>query len=161
MSNEDGEQEPPKKRPRMGGSIDMLTNSASRLPSLTEPISPPRFRGSRLVRSQAPTQEPVIIPSPFQLTRIQDLSPSQNVDTLTLNDILGSPLISECWEFNYLHDIDFLMSHFDEDIRHLVKVHVVHGFWKHEDAAELKVCNHLDAYYVNPTLVKKYGTQEY
>ncbi|ROT40548.1 phospholipase D/nuclease [Sodiomyces alkalinus F11] len=26
------------------------------------------------------------------------------------------------------------MSHFDEDTRHLVKVHVVHGFWKREDS---------------------------
>lgn len=52
-------------------------------------------------------------------------------------DILGDPLISECWEFNYLHDVDFLMSHFDEDTRHLVKVHIVHGFWKREDSNRL------------------------
>jgi hypothetical protein len=46
-------------------------------------------------------------------------------------------LIAECWEFNYLHDIDFLISHFDEDTRHLVQVHVVHGFWKKEDKSRL------------------------
>ncbi len=64
-----------------------------------------------------------------------------NRDTVTLNDILGDPLIAECWEFNYLHDIDFLMAAFDPDVRHLVKVHVVHGFWKREDLsrAELQV----------------------
>ncbi|KAL2135750.1 hypothetical protein VTI74DRAFT_7120 [Chaetomium olivicolor] len=60
-----------------------------------------------------------------------------NQDVVTLKDILGDPLISECWEFNFLHDIDFLMSAFDQDIRHLVKVHVVHGFWKKEDPSRL------------------------
>ncbi len=46
---------------------------------------------------------------------------------------MGDPLIKECWEFNYLHDIDFLMENLDEDVRHLVRVHVVHGFWKSDD----------------------------
>jgi tyrosyl-DNA phosphodiesterase 1 len=73
--------------------------------------------------------------SPFQLTRITDLPPALNVDTVSLKDILGDPLISECWEFNYLHNLDFLMDAFDEDIRDLVKVHVIHGFWKQEDAS--------------------------
>jgi tyrosyl-DNA phosphodiesterase-1 len=75
--------------------------------------------------------------SPFQLTRIRDLPPELNRDTISLKDILGDPLISECWEFNYLHDIDFLMNAFDEDVRGLVKVHVVHGFWKKEDPNRL------------------------
>jgi hypothetical protein len=30
-----------------------------------------------------------------------------------------------------------LMDAFDHDTRHLVKVHVVHGFWKQEDANRL------------------------
>lgn len=80
--------------------------------------------------------------SAFQLTRIADLPPSSNVETISLKDILGDPLISECWEFNYLHNLDFLMDAFDEDVRDLVKVHVIHGFWKHEDASRqnLMVC---------------------
>ncbi|KAK0704238.1 tyrosyl-DNA phosphodiesterase I [Apiosordaria backusii] len=77
------------------------------------------------------------IGSPFQLTKIKDLPAGLNKDTYTLRDVLGDPLISECWEFNYLHDIDFLMSAFDEDVRNLVKVHVVHGFWKREDPNRL------------------------
>ncbi len=84
--------------------------------------------------------------SPFQLTRITDLPPASNVDTITLKDILGDPLISECWEFNYLHDLDFLMDAFDEDVRDLVKVHVIHGFWKQDDVnrRSLIVSNLLD-----------------
>jgi tyrosyl-DNA phosphodiesterase-1 len=49
------------------------------------------------------------IASPVQLTRIRDLAPHQNVDTVQLKDILGDPLIRECWNFNFLFDIDFVM----------------------------------------------------
>lgn len=49
------------------------------------------------------------LPSPIQLTRIQDLSPAQNLDTVGLGDILGDPMIKECWNFNFLFDIDFVM----------------------------------------------------
>lgn len=74
-----------------------------------------------------------MISSPFQFTTIRDLPADSNIGAISLHDLLGDPLILECWEFNYLHDIDFLMDHFDEDVRSSVKVHVVHGFWKRED----------------------------
>jgi tyrosyl-DNA phosphodiesterase-1 len=65
------------------------------------------------------------------------------MDAVSLKDILGDPLISECWEFNYLHNLDYLMEAFDDDVRDLVKVHVVHGFWKNGDQQRLnlKVCD--------------------
>lgn len=87
--------------------------------------------------SPATQRQQQIFKSPFQLTKIRDYPPQYNIDTVTLSDLLGDPLISECWEFNYLHDIDFLMNAFDPDTRHLVKVHVVHGFWKQEDLNRL------------------------
>lgn len=98
-----------------------------------------RLADSTEAKSAAGTSSstPQTFRSPFQLTRIRDLPPELNRDTVTLRDILGDPLISECWEFNYLHDIDFLMSAFDADVRGLVKVHVVHGFWKREDPNRL------------------------
>jgi tyrosyl-DNA phosphodiesterase-1 len=49
------------------------------------------------------------VPSPFQLTHIRDMAAHQNVDAVELKDILGDPLIKECWNFNYLFDIDFVM----------------------------------------------------
>lgn len=112
--------------------------------SLTHPISPPT-KTRRLAAQDESLQEkpagptPRTFRSPFQLTRIRDLPPEMNRDTVTLEDILGDPLISECWEFNYLHDIDFLMGAFDPDVRHLVRVHVVHGFWKREDPSRLEL----------------------
>lgn len=49
------------------------------------------------------------VPAPVQLTCIGDLAPHQNVDAVGLKDILGDPMIRECWNFNYLHDVDFVM----------------------------------------------------
>ncbi|RKF58029.1 putative tyrosyl-DNA phosphodiesterase [Erysiphe neolycopersici] len=102
--------------------------------------SPPRFRRKitdNNAASQRSIQQPKIIRSPFQLTKIQDLPNSLNVDSISLSDILGDPLISECWDFNYLHDLNFLLRSFDQDVQHLIKIHVVHGFWKREDPSRL------------------------
>lgn len=78
-----------------------------------------------------------VFSSPFHLTWVQDLPDAANTDAVTLRDLLGDPLIAECWNFNYLHDVDFLMAAFDEDIRGFVQVHLVHGFWKSEDESRL------------------------
>lgn len=82
-----------------------------------------------------------LIPSPVQLTHIRDFPASKgyNVDTVKLRDILGDPLIRECWQFNYCFDVDFLMSQFDEDVRGLVQVKVVHGSWERESANRIRV----------------------
>lgn len=50
-----------------------------------------------------------ILPSPIQLTRIQNLASSHNVDSVSLRDLIGDPMIKECWQFNYLLDLDFIM----------------------------------------------------
>ncbi|CAJ2514129.1 Uu.00g022480.m01.CDS01 [Anthostomella pinea] len=124
--------EPPAKRRRLSdgdAGRDRKASSSSRAPaSLSHPISPPRKK-----TVEKTVKERRLLPSPFRLTTITDLPPESNVGAVSLKDLLGDPLIAECWEFNYLHDVDFLISHFDEDTRSLVKVHVVHGFWKRED----------------------------
>lgn len=93
------------------------------LESLSRPISPPRKK-LRQINIQK---------SPWQLTRIRDLPDEENKDTVSLQDILGDPLIRECWQFNFLHDIPFIVDAFDESVRCLVQLHVVHGFWKRSD----------------------------
>lgn len=144
------EEEPPRKRARVEALVDIQTNNHSPLTSLATPITPPQLKARLQTEaegssSRAPAQEfqaspsPATVRSPFQLTFIQDLPATLNADTVTLKGLLSSPLIAECWEFNYLHDLDFLMEAFDSDIRELVNVHVVHGFWKQEDGAGLKV----------------------
>jgi tyrosyl-DNA phosphodiesterase 1 len=130
--------------------VDIQTKSPSPLTSLAIPITPP-LRKARLpseplnslyqplAQASQASRPPAAVSSPFQLTTTQDLPAALNADTVTLKDLLSDPLIAECWEFNYLHDLDFLMEAFDSDTRDLVKVHVVHGFWKQEDGAGLKV----------------------
>jgi tyrosyl-DNA phosphodiesterase 1 len=123
--------EPSPKRRRLESSAP----GSSPLPeSLSRPISPPPKRTPKSPQAAAPSEIPGPIASPFQLTHIRDLPDALNRDAVTLRDLLGDPLIAECWVFNFLHDIPFIMSHFDEDTRHLVKVRIVHGFWKREDA---------------------------
>jgi tyrosyl-DNA phosphodiesterase-1 len=123
-------------------------NSRTLIHDLSSPVSPPPLRRrngaagppkaespkSETPNVEAPKEEtPRVVKSPFQLTWIRDLPESSNTDAVSLKDVLGDPLISECWEFNYLHDLEFLMDAFDPDVKDLVKVHVIHGFWKQED----------------------------
>lgn len=150
---------PPSKRRRLSSDPPNAAGKALTYPrTLSHPVSPPltkRHRSIALSNEQSkgtespapanassssqPHHEPSnrIFSSPFQLTWIQDLPDAANTDAVTLRDLLGDPLIAECWEFNYLHDIDFLMAAFDEDVRDLVQVHLIHGFWKNEDSSRL------------------------
>lgn len=132
----------PPKRLRGDDEDRDCTGGRSSPVTLSHPISPPRKKARLPETATTPVAEPPSIEptrhrSPFQLTKIRDLDDVSNHETVTLHDILGDPLIAECWNFNYLHDIDYLMGHFDRDVRSLVKVHVVHGFWKKEDENRL------------------------
>lgn len=106
-------------------------NEFGALASLSRPISPPRKRLRQVVQK-----------SPWQLTRIRDAPEELNKDTVTLEDILGDPSVTECWQFNFLHDIPFVMNAFDQRVRDSVQLHVVHGFWKRNDLNRivLSVC---------------------
>ena len=85
------------------------------------------------------------LPSPFQLTRIRDLPPAYNIDTITLSDILGHPLLSEIWQFNYLHSIPFITSHIDADVLPHVSLKIVHGFWRNDDARRQRLISQAEA----------------
>lgn len=87
-----------------------------------------------------------LVPSPVQLIAIKDLHASLNIDTISLKDILGDPLIKECWLFNYLFDVDFVMSQFDEDIRDLVQVKIVHGSWKKDAPNKIRIDEAVKSY---------------
>ena len=119
--------ERPPKRPHPDDDAQARDEQSPGLASLSRPISPPRKR------------QRVNLTSPWQLTWIRDLPESQNRDAVTLKDLLGDPLIAECWQFNYLHDIPFIMDAFDPDTRHLVDVHIVHGFWKNDDPRRMEL----------------------
>lgn len=126
------------------------------LASLNRSITPPsrrsthsRSQSSRSgdVESHGYARQSSTIPSPVQLTHIRDIPDSSgyNEDTVKLRDILGDPLIKECWQFNFLFDVDFLMDHLDPDVKDLVQVKVVHGSWKREapNRIHIEVRRHL------------------
>lgn len=48
-------------------------------------------------------------------------------------------MIKECWQFNYLFDLNFLMGALDEDVRGIAQVKVIHGSWKKEDTRRLRL----------------------
>lgn len=122
---------PPRKRPRATAPSTTSTTTTTTTKTATgEEISSSN-------QSSDASASPSVFGSPFHLTWVQDLPDAANTDALTLRDLLGDPLIAECWNFNYLHDIDFLMAAFDPDVRELVQVHLVHGFWKSEDQNRL------------------------
>lgn len=123
--------EPLPKRLRYDGAGDAPLSSIDSPSSLSRDISPPRRR--RTVQRDGP----IVQKSPFQLIRAEGVPARFNQDTVALKDILGDPLIRECWNFNYMHDVDFIRSAFDADTRHLVKLHIVHGNWKREDPARI------------------------
>jgi tyrosyl-DNA phosphodiesterase-1 len=97
-------------------------------PTTIENISPPPLARNKGKEKQQQEQHTITEPSLFQLTKIRDLPDSSNADTVTLSDILGDPMIKEQWQFNFLHDIDFIMSHLDEDVRDTVQTKIIHGF---------------------------------
>ncbi len=49
------------------------------------------------------------ISSPIQLTHIEGFPTANNVDTISLRNILRGPDIKECWAFNFFIDVEFLM----------------------------------------------------
>jgi len=104
--------------------------SPGQLESLRAPVSPPMLK--RKARSPTPPLEKrlkeqktrveqedddersvfkpgVGVPSPFQLTRIDELPESENVGTVGIRDILRRGPLKEVWIFNYLFDLDWVM----------------------------------------------------
>lgn len=90
-----------------------LHEQSGKTTSTLAPISPPPLL--RLKDTAKPVGinqsrlTMISVPSPIQLTEIRDLPATDNVDTTSLREILGDPLLKEVWNFNYLHDIDFIM----------------------------------------------------
>ncbi|KAK8167690.1 tyrosyl-DNA phosphodiesterase I [Phyllosticta citrichinensis] len=110
-------------------------------PLATEAQAPSRIdtTSTTLASNGKPAETAQIVPSPFQLTRIRDLPASANVDAVGIEDVLRDPLITETWVFNYMFDVDWLMSCLDPDTRTLTQVKVVHGNWKREDPQRMRM----------------------
>ncbi|KAH7382590.1 tyrosyl-DNA phosphodiesterase-domain-containing protein [Phaeosphaeria sp. MPI-PUGE-AT-0046c] len=125
-----------RKSPAIAGRPDEPAWKVDNVPNVTRKTSPDHFEAERdraRGKDEVDQENMRYLPSPFQLTHIRDMAARENVDAVQLGDILGDPLIKECWNFNYLFNVDFVMNQFDSDVRDLVKVKIIHGFWKNED----------------------------
>lgn len=148
-----------RKRSRNAGEGDG-SDGFGALESLSRPISPPRKKIRQVDMHK----------SPWQLTRVRDLPDEVNKDTVSLKDLLGDPLIRECWQFNFLHDIPFVMNSFDESIKHLVMLHVVHGFWRRSDLSRIVLsvghislcrCKHTLTHTLSPLFLSFHFNEEF
>ncbi|RAL16448.1 tyrosyl-DNA phosphodiesterase 1 [Aspergillus homomorphus CBS 101889] len=152
LSNNTTKHEGPGEQDASSSRDNSADTSTKPLASLHRSITPPLL--SRSAKNISPTKaqplnpNPQTLRSPIQLTHIRDFSPSSgnNVDAVRLRDILGDPMIRECWQFNYLHDVDFVMSQFDEDVRSLIQLKVVHGSWKREAPNRVRIDEACDRY---------------
>lgn len=106
----------PDHRPSKRRKVESHNDSEPSYEERQRPISPPILRRVNDAGKPQATLPPVssfakpaVIPSPVQLTHIRDLPTHLNIDAVKLSDILGDPLIKECWQFNFLIDLDFLM----------------------------------------------------
>ncbi|KAB8349732.1 hypothetical protein FH972_023747 [Carpinus fangiana] len=94
-------------------------------------------------KSQSPRS--TFVPSPVSLTTIPALSSASNVDTVSLSDILGDLHIIECWNFNFLHDVDFVI---------VVDVKIVHGSWDNEEDGNRRRIDEAAACWPNVQVVR-------
>ena len=99
----DGSISPPPKR-RAAGNNDHAKAHASTAMNAVRGEVP---LGSGKGKVERPRSK--VVPSPVQLNFIEELPAISNVDTISLGSILGDPMIKECWLFNYLFDMDFIM----------------------------------------------------
>ncbi|MCJ1312929.1 hypothetical protein MMC25_006605 [Agyrium rufum] len=116
------------------------------------------------ISSASPSMSTVnhLISSPFHLTTVHALTPSNNIDCVRLEELLHNPLIKECWAFNYLFDVGFLLGHFDLDVQDLVQLRIVHGFWKKDDPNKAlideAVAKHKNVEAITAYLPEMFGT---
>ncbi|CAZ85776.1 unnamed protein product [Tuber melanosporum] len=143
--------------------------SPRELESLHAPVSPPMLK--RKAQSPTPPSEKrlkegkarmgpedegssdlmavkprIRVASPFQLTRVDELPESENVDAVGIRDILRRGPLKEVWIFNYLFDLDWVMNQFDPDVKDTVKVRIVHGSWRREDANRARIHDQAESY---------------
>lgn len=100
---------PGSRRSPLQSSIDSDTGSnVTAKAEYPKPISMPSSTEQSLEKAVS-LRTLRIVKSPFKLTRIRDLPPSANVDTISLRDILGDVMLKEVWLFDFLFDVDWVM----------------------------------------------------
>ena len=87
---------------------DSRGDSTTTAASITTPADN-SHNASTSTKERTNPQSSTLVPSPIQLNFVEQLPASSNVDCVSLGSILGDPMIKECWLFNYLFDLNFVM----------------------------------------------------
>lgn len=61
------------------------------------------------------------------LTAIADLSKPENADSINISDLIGSPYLVAQWQFNFMIDVDFVLSKVHKDVVPIVQSNFVIG----------------------------------
>jgi tyrosyl-DNA phosphodiesterase 1 len=126
--------------------------------TLNRPISPPplkRPRGESLEHSVPAKKKPSVpgvpeneetegieaggngirvVRSPIRLYSIQDLPPSENIETTTLREVFSpTSTLDELWSFNFMTNMPWLQAHIGSQDEKRIKIRIVHGYWRQED----------------------------
>ena len=114
QSSRDRSISPPPKRyaSTASGRLGVEERGALSISNATAPSTSSSDNGnnhSKSTKEVTKSQSRIFINSPVQLNFVEQLPASSNVDCISLGNILGDPMIKECWLFNYLFDIDFVM----------------------------------------------------
>ncbi|KAJ9653287.1 hypothetical protein H2198_007531 [Neophaeococcomyces mojaviensis] len=128
-----------------GSVVETRVEVKSKL-TIPDVVSQAAVEDSSLKKLEKPVNgaiKPQLLRSPFQLLRARGLPSQDNIDTISLHDILGDPLIKEAWIFNFCFNVNWTMRHFDADVRELVKVKIVHGSWRRDDRNRIAIEEHL------------------
>lgn len=117
--------------------------------SIDRPISPPIRKRRRtahddlvgrskhtILSSSIHLDDIRVIRSPIRLYRIKDLDVSENVDTVTLQEILSPrSTLDELWSINFMTDMSFIRHIVGKEDETRVKIRIIHGYWREEDAS--------------------------
>jgi tyrosyl-DNA phosphodiesterase 1 len=115
---------PPLKRPR-------AASGDHSLPAKKKQVVPETEEKEDI---EAAKEEIRIVRSPIRLYSIQDLPPSENIETTTLRDVLSpTSTLDELWSFNFMTNMPWLQAHIGSQDEHRIKIRIVHGYWRQED----------------------------
>jgi tyrosyl-DNA phosphodiesterase 1 len=72
-----------------------------------------------------------IVRSPIRLYTVKDLPDSENVDTITIRDVLSpTSTLDEIWSFNMMTNMQFIRNAIGVVDENRVKVRIIHGYWQ-------------------------------
>lgn len=126
---------PPLRRKRDRDDGDERERDSRQIPS-KKPVPASALEKPEVSKDAGNGDSICIIRSPIRLNRIKDLPDSENVDSVALREFFApSSTLDEIWTINFMTDMLFLrglIGRYDEE---RVKIRVIHGYWRQEDAS--------------------------